>query len=79
MLMFEVFNYLWRHSHIPARRKPCALTFQIVPGDREFGFMEFMADSAPVRGCVADRHGDDGLNIHGQVQSNPILIRFNPI
>ena len=51
MLMFEVFNYLWRHSHIPARRKPCALTFQIVPGDREFGFMEFMADSAPVRGC----------------------------
>ena len=51
MLMFEVFNYLWRHSHIPARRKPCALTFQIVPGDREFGFMEFMADSVPVRGC----------------------------
>ena len=31
-----------------------------------------------VRGCVADRHGDDGLNIHGQVRFNPILIRFNP-
>ena len=45
--VFEVINFLWRHSYVAP--KPCALTFSVVPGATDFGFMEFVQDAAPVR------------------------------
>jgi len=47
--LFRLFNYLWRHSFLPAEYKPCALDFEVLPAGPNFGFVEYVEASTPVR------------------------------
>jgi len=45
--MFRIFNYLWRHSFIPAAFIPCALDVEVLPAGPQFGFMEYIENCRP--------------------------------
>eukprot|EP00727_Mastigamoeba_balamuthi_P011175 m51a1_g6680 hypothetical protein (1058) ;mRNA; f:224584-228901 len=47
--VFELFNFLWRHSWIPAQLKPVALAFDALPCGSEWGFVEFVPDAVSLR------------------------------
>jgi len=43
--MFQVFNYLWRHSFIPEVFKPYALDLAVLPAGLKFGFIGYVENS----------------------------------
>jgi len=45
--MFRIFNYLCRHSFIPAAFIPCALDVEVLPAGPQFGFMEYIENCRP--------------------------------
>lgn len=47
LVMFEVFNALWLSSGLLL--KPELITFRCIPGGTNFGFMEFVENSGPIR------------------------------
>lgn len=47
LVMFEVFNALWLSSGLLV--KPELITFRCIPGGPNFGFMEFVENSGPIR------------------------------
>eukprot|EP01012_Entosiphon_sulcatum_P025136 TRINITY_DN30409_c0_g1_i1.p1 TRINITY_DN30409_c0_g1~~TRINITY_DN30409_c0_g1_i1.p1 ORF type:complete len:286 (-),score=22.30 TRINITY_DN30409_c0_g1_i1:483-1319(-) len=48
-VIFEIFNYLWRHSWINADKKPCAVSFRILPCGPNFGLLGYVVDAIPLR------------------------------
>eukprot|EP01105_Mastigella_eilhardi_P009755 TRINITY_DN228_c0_g1_i8.p1 TRINITY_DN228_c0_g1~~TRINITY_DN228_c0_g1_i8.p1 ORF type:complete len:573 (+),score=151.91 TRINITY_DN228_c0_g1_i8:38-1756(+) len=47
--LFELFNYFWRMSWIPAERKPVALSFDVVAGGANWGVIEVIGGAKSLR------------------------------
>ena len=47
LIMFDIFNALWESSGLYL--KPELITFRVIPGGPNFGFMEFVENSMPIR------------------------------
>ena len=46
--LFTLFNYLWRHSFIPDHLNPVAMSFAVLPGGTEWGFLEVRGPAHPL-------------------------------
>ncbi|KAH3767200.1 Phosphatidylinositol 3-kinase 1 [Pelomyxa schiedti] len=52
---FELFNYFWRMSWIPAEVKPAAISFAVATGGPSWGFVEVIPNAIPLRNFDFDK------------------------